>query len=563
MQARSRQVDHETYLGSPLLKGAYVKQEFTKEQLEEYLRCSEDPIHFIESYMKVVTIDQGLVPFVMYDFQRRIVQSVFDNRFTICKIPRQSGKTTTMIACILHLILFNPNYRAAILANKLKTATEIMDRLKVAYENLPKWLQQGIVEWNKTSITLENGSKLICSSTSSSAVRGSSYNFLLLDEFAFVPEQIAEEFFSSVYPTITSGTTSKTVIVSTPNGLNLFYKMWENAKNKRSEFNPIEAHWWEVPNRDEKFKEVTIRNTSERQWMSEYECEFLGSQETLIKASKIASLAFATPILENEDGLSVYENPIKGHIYTMCVDTSRAIGQDYNAFVLVDVTQMPYKVVAKYRNNTIPLPVFPDLVNTVGTKYNEAYVMVEINDTGQQVADILKDEIGYENVISITIKGKKGQKVGEGFGTGRIYSGIKMSSQVKKAGCSVIKEMVETDKLIVNDFDIIAEISTYISKGGSYEASEGYNDDLVACLVMFGWLTTQEYFKDLVNLDVRKRLFEEKLKKLEDDLVPFGFLDSGEDDLSEAARLLAQEPSREPKQSRRDRSWLDDANEVL
>jgi hypothetical protein len=555
--------DHETYLGNPLLKGAYVKQEFTKEQLEEYIKCSEDPIYFIETYIKVVTIDEGLMPFRLYDFQREIARSVFDNRFTICKIPRQSGKTATLVACILHLVLFNPNYKSAILANKLKTATEIMDRFKVAYENLPKWLQQGIVEWNKTSITLENGSKVICSSTSSSAVRGSSYNFLMLDEFAFVPEQIAEEFFTSVYPTITSGKTSKTVIVSTPNGLNLFYKMWQNAKNKKSEFVPVEAHWWQVPGRDDKFKETTIKNTSERQWLSEYECEFLGSQETLIKASKIASLVFQTPIIENEDGLSVYEHPIKGHIYAALVDSSRAIGQDYNAMVVVDATSMPYKVVAKYRNNTIPIPVFPNVIKSICSKYNESYILVEINDTGQQVADILRDELEYENVISISIKGKKGQRVGEGFGGGRTYSGIKMSSQVKKAGCSVIKEMIETDKLIVNDFDIISEISTYIAKKGSYEATEGYHDDLMACLVMFGWLTTQDYFKDLVNLDIRKRLFEEKLKKLEEDLTPFGFFDGGEDDMEEAARLLSNEDISKPKQSRRDRSWLDDANEIL
>jgi len=555
--------DHETYLGNPLLKGAYVTQQFTKEQLEEYIKCSEDPLYFIETYIKVVTIDEGLMPFAMYDFQKEIARSVFDNRFTICKIPRQSGKTATLIACILHLVLFNPSYKAAILANKLKTATDIMDRFKVAYENLPKWLQQGIVEWNKTSITLENGSKVICSSTSSSAVRGSSYNFLMLDEFAFVPEQIAEDFFTSVYPTITSGKTSKTVVVSTPNGLNLFYKMWQNAKNGKSEFVPVEAHWWQVPGRDDKFKETTIRNTSERQWFSEYECEFLGSQETLIKASKIASLSFQTPILETEDGLSIYEHPIKGHIYAALVDSSRAIGQDYNAMVVIDATAMPYKVVARYRNNTIPIPIFPNLIKSVGDKYNEAYILVEINDTGQQVADILKDELEYENVITITIKGKKGQKVGEGFGSGRLYSGIKMSSQVKKAGCSVIKEMIESDKLIVNDFDIISEISTYIAKGGSYEATEGYHDDLMACLVMFGWLTTQDYFKDLVNLDIRKRLFEEKLKKLEEDLTPFGFLDSGEDDLSEVARLLSSESTEKPKQSRRDRSWLEDANEIL
>jgi len=556
-------MNEDAYLGNPLLKGSYVQQEFTKEQLAEYIRCTEDPLHFIENYIKVVTVDEGLVSLHMYDFQKEIARSVFDNRFTICKIPRQSGKTTTLIACILHLILFNANYKAAILANKLKTATEIMDRLKIAYENLPKWLQQGIVEWNKTSVTLENGSKVICSSTSSSAVRGSSYNFLLLDEFAFVPDQIAEEFFSSVYPTISSGTTSKTVIVSTPNGLNLFYKMWKNAQDKKSEFVPIAAYWWQVPGRDEKFKESTIRNTSERQWMSEYECEFLGSQETLIKASKIVGIPFQTPLLESDDGLSVYENPIRGHIYAATVDSSRSIGQDYNAMVVLDVTSMPYKVVATYRNNTIPIPIYPNLIKKIAEKYNEAYVMIEINDTGQQVADILKDELDYENIINISNKGKKGQKVGEGFGGGRIQSGIKMSSQVKRTGCSIVKEMVEGDKLILNDFDLIAELSTYVAKGGSYEASEGYNDDMMACLVMFGWLTTQDYFKELVNLDIRKRLFEEKLKKLEEDLTPFGFLSDMDDEMDEAVRMLSSEPDSTPKQKKRDRSWLSDAEEIM
>jgi hypothetical protein len=556
-------MNEDAYLGNPLLKGSYVQQEFTKEQLAEYIRCTEDPLHFIENYIKVVTVDEGLVSLHMYDFQKDIARSVFDNRFTICKIPRQSGKTTTLIACILHLILFNANYKAAILANKLKTATEIMDRLKIAYENLPKWLQQGIVEWNKTSVTLENGSKVICSSTSSSAVRGSSYNFLLLDEFAFVPDQIAEEFFSSVYPTISSGTTSKTVIVSTPNGLNLFYKMWKNAQDKKSEFVPIAAYWWQVPGRDEKFKESTIRNTSERQWMSEYECEFLGSQETLIKASKIVGIPFQTPLLESDDGLSVYEHPIRGHIYAATVDSSRSIGQDYNAMVVLDVTSMPYRVVATYRNNTIPIPIYPNLIKKVAEKYNEAYVMIEINDTGQQVADILKDELDYENIINISNKGKKGQKVGEGFGGGRIQSGIKMSSQVKRTGCSIVKEMIEGDKLILNDFDLIAELSTYVAKGGSYEASEGYNDDMMACLVMFGWLTTQDYFKELVNLDVRKRLFEEKLKKLEEDLTPFGFLSDMDDEMDEAVRMLSSEPDSTPKQKRRDRSWLSDAEEIM
>lgn len=552
-----------TYMGNPLLKGEYVQQEFTKEQLAEYIKCSEDPVYFIGNYVKVVTIDSGLVPFTMYDWQRSIVRSVFDNRFVICKIPRQSGKTTTLVSCILHLVLFNPDYKAAILANKLKTATEIMDRVKIAYENLPKWLQQGVKEWNKTSVTLENGSKIVCSSTSSSAVRGSAYNFLLLDEFAFVPDQIAEQFFASVYPTITSGKTSKTVIVSTPNGLNLFYKMWQNAKNGKSEFKPVEANWWQVPGRDQRFKETTIRNTSERQWLSEYECEFLGSQETLIKASKIASLAFTTPIFETEEGMAVYENPIRGHIYGVTVDSSRSIGQDYNTATVIDVTSVPYKVVCKFRSNTIPVQIFPEIIKKIGDKYNEAYVLVEINDTGQQVADILKDDLEYENVMSISIKGKKGQRVGEGFGGGRMYSGVKMSAQVKKVGCLILKEMIESDKLILNDFDMVSELSTYILKSGSYEATEGYHDDLVATLVMFAWLTTQEYFKDLVNLDVRKRIFEEKIRKLEEDMVPFGFMDIGIDEMDEAAKALSSEPKLIPKPPKRERSWMDDADEVL
>lgn len=557
----TRKID-DTYLGNPLLKGGNIQIEFTKEQLAEYIRCSQDPVYFMENYMKIVTLDQGLVTIKLYDFQKDIVRTVHTNRFSICKIPRQSGKTTCLIGEIVHQVLFNPNYKVAILANKLKTATEIMDRVKIVYENLPKWMQQGVIEWNKTSITLENGSKIVCSSTSSSAVRGSSYNFLLLDEFAFVPDQIAEDFFASVYPTITAGQTTKTVIVSTPNGLNLFYKLWQNAKAGRSNFVPVEAHWWQVPNRDEKFKAETIKNTSERHWASEYECEFLGSQDTLIKTSKIASLSFAEPIMQTNEGLTVYEMPKEGRLYLTVVDTSRAIGQDYSAFTVLDVTEMPYKVVAKFRNNQIPVAVYPNVIYSVASKYNESYLLVEINDIGQQVADIIRDELEYENLLEIVVKGKKGQKVGVAFGGAKTYNGVKMSNQTKKIGCLALKEMIEGDKLILNDFDIISEISTFIAKAQSYEASSGYHDDLVSTLVMFGWLTTQPYYKELVNIDVRRRLYEEKLRKIEEDLTPFGYVDFG-DDVDDSARILAQEGSGTKRQDRRDRSWLSDADEIL
>lgn len=552
----------DTYLGNPLIKGSGIQIEFTEDQLKEYILCSQDPVYFMEKYMKIVTLDQGLTPIKLYDFQRDIVRTVHANRFTICKIPRQSGKTTVLIGEVVHQIVFNPNYKVAILANKLKTATDIMDRVKLVYENLPRWMQQGVVEWNKTSISLENGSKVVAASTSSSAVRGSSYNFLLLDEFAFVPDQIAEDFFASVYPTITAGTTTKTVIVSTPNGMNLFHKLWTNAKNGRSEFVPVEAYWWQVPGRDEKFKRETIKNTSERHWTSEFECEFLGSQDTLIKASKIASLSFTEPIAQSPDGLTVFENPKPSHLYMTLVDTSRAVGQDYHAMTVVDVTELPYKVVAKYRNNQLPAAIYPNVIMNIATKYNSSYVLVEINDIGQQVADILRDELEYDNMIEVVIKGKKGQKLGVAFGGAKTYNGIKMSSSIKKIGCMALKEMIEGDKLILNDYDIIAEFSTYISKANSYEASTGYHDDLVSTLVMFGWMTTQPYYKDLVDIDIRRRLYEEKLKKIEDDLTPFGFFSDAMDDDGESVRMLAEEGKKKGV-NRKDTSWMADAEDIL
>ena len=240
------------YLGNPNLKPAGVGIEFTKEQVQEYLKCSQDPIYFIKKYVKIVSLDEGLVPFELYPYQEDIVNTVHNNRFSIAKLPRQSGKSTTMVSYILHYILFNQSMNVAILANKQATAREILSRLKLAYEYLPLWLQQGIVEWNKGSIELENGSRIIASSTSASAVRGGSFNMIFLDEFAHVPQNIAEEFFSSVYPTITSGQSTKVLMVSTPNGLNLFYHYWRGATKKpgehgKNEYIPIEVHWSQVP----------------------------------------------------------------------------------------------------------------------------------------------------------------------------------------------------------------------------------------------------------------------------------------------------------------------------
>jgi hypothetical protein len=526
----------EIYLGNPLLKAVNVKMEYTPEQAEEYIKCANDPEYFIEKYIKVVSLDEGLSEFKMYPFQKEIVKSFHNNRFTICKIPRQSGKSTTVSSYILHYVIFNPNVRVGILANKGNTAKELLDRLKTSYENLPKWLQQGVAEWNKFSILLENGSKIISAATSSSAVRGGSYNILILDEFAYVPNNVAEEFFSSVYPTITSGKTTKLMIISTPKGMNHFFKIWQDAIQGRNGYKPIEAHWYDVPGRDAKFKRDTIANTSEQQWRVEFECDFVGSENTLLSAQKLASMAFLNPLVSLSDGFDVYEHPVPGKIYTICVDTSHGVEMDYHAFTVIDCSQMPYRIVAKFRNNAMSPQVYPAYIKKIATSYNEAYVLFELNDIGASVANMLHDELEYGNFIHITNRGKKGQSADGGFGgAGKVTNGVNMSYAIKKLGCTLLKEMIESDKLLIQDFHIISELSTFCAHKSSFEATEGYKDDLVMTLVQFAWLTTQSFFKDYTNTDVRRRLYEEKLRLIEDNVMPFGFVADGgpEEDGSE------------------------------
>jgi len=516
------------YLGNPNLKKAHTPSRFTKKQVEEVMKCLESPKYFIEEYLKIVTIDKGLVPFEMYDFQRKMVDTFHDNRFTICKLPRQSGKSTIIVSYLLHYVLFNDNVNVAILANKSSTARDLLGRLQLAYEHLPKWMQQGVLNWNKGSLELENGSRIVAASTSSSAVRGSTFNIIFLDEFAYVPNNIAEEFFSSVYPTISSGKSSKVMIVSTPHGMNMFYKMWVDATNKNNNFVPVEVHWSEVPGRDEKWKEETIKNTSEAQFQTEFECEFLGSVDTLINASKIKTMPVIEP--KRSGGLDVYEMPKKDRLYTMTVDVSRGLTSDYSAFCVIDCTSVPYKVVAKFRDNEIKPLLFPSIIEKVAKHYNKAFILVEINDLGQQVADNLQFELEYDNMMMVTQRGRSGQVLGGGFSGRGNQLGLRMTKGTKKIGTSNLKSLIEGDKLLISDFDIISELSTFISKGKSFEAEAGATDDLVMCLVIFSWLANQRYFKELTNVDVRGQMFTEQQNAIEADMAPFGFIDDGLND---------------------------------
>jgi len=524
------------YLGNPNLKQAGKKHEFTKKQVEEYIKCSKDPVYFIRTYIKVVSLDEGLVPFNLYDYQENMVNTIHNNRFVIAKLPRQSGKSTTIISYLLHYVLFNQNMSIAVLANKQTTARDILGRLKLAYEYLPLWLQQGIVEWNKGSIELENGSKIMASSTSASAIRGGSYNAIFLDEYGHVPAGVAEEFFSSVYPTITSGQSTKVMMVSTPHGLNMFYNFWKNANRKegeegKNEYIPIEVHWSQVPlypggpHRDEAWKEQQIKNTSEKQFASEFECDFVGSSNTLINTSKLKALSWTRPIEKSNDGLTVYEKPKDGHKYFMTVDTSRGLGKDFSAFILIDCTEMPYKPVVVYRNNIIAPMVFPTIIHAVAKRYNAAYCLIELNDIGSQVADILHADLEYDHIMMTTSLGRSGQVINGGFGgKGKSALGVKMTSPIKKVGCSVLKSFVEEDKLIIEDTDIIQELTTFVAKRQSFEADDGHTDDLAMCLVIFAWMTRQTYFQELLETNIRTKIYKEEIENVEEELSAFGFI---------------------------------------
>ena len=517
------------YLGNPNLKRANVAQEFTQEQILEFYACRNDPIYFAEKYVKIVSLDEGLTPFKPYHFQKKLIKNFHENRFNICKMPRQTGKSTTCVAYLLHYVVFNDSVNVGILANKAATARELLGRLQTAYENLPKWMQQGIIAWNRGSLELENGSKILAASTSASAVRGMSFNILFLDEFAFVPNHIADSFFSSVYPTITSGKSTKVIIVSTPHGMNHFYRLWHDAEKAKNEYIPTDVHWSEVPGRDEKWKKSTIANTSEAQFKVEFECEFLGSVDTLIAPSKLRALVYDEP-QKRSAGLDVYEVSQPEHDYVLTVDVARGVGGDYSAFVVIDITEFPHRVVAKYRNNEIKPMLFPNIIWEVAKSYNDGFILCEVNDVGDQVAAIINYDLEYENLLMCSMRGRAGQVVGQGFSGKKTQLGVKMSKTVKKVGSLNLKTLIEEDKLTFRDYEILSELTTFIQKHNSFEAEEGCNDDLAMCLVIYAWLVAQDYFKELTDQDVRKRLYEEQKNQIEQDMSPFGFIMDGLED---------------------------------
>ena len=519
------------YQANPNLKGAGVKIQWTQEQAIEYVKCKEDPIYFIENYIKIISLDRGLIPFKLHEYQKKFILCMHENRMVISMQPRQMGKTQTVAAYLVWYILFNDDKTVAILANKAAAAREIMSRMQLMIENLPKWLQQGVTEWNKGSIEFENNSKAFTAATSSSGIRGKSVNFLYVDEVAIVPNTVADEFFTSTYPTISSGKTTKIVLTSTPLGLNHFWKFWTEAENGINGFVPIKVEYWEHPDRDQVWAEEQKKLLGELKYNQEVLCSFLGSSSTLISADALARMAGKKPIYE-KDGIAIFETVYKGGAsekgplpegnYVMLVDTSEGVGGDSSTFSIIRIDTNPYMLVCRFKDNKVSPLVFPSIIHKWAVHYNNAMVLIEINKA-EQVPYILQNELEYENIIYVGKHKKYGQRIGSAP-----YSlGLRMDKRVKRIGCFGFKDLVEENKLLIQDIETISEISTFIENKGSYSADDGKHDDLVMPLVMFGWLINDPYFQELTNTEMRKKLFQQRLEMIEQEVLPVGYFDDG------------------------------------
>ncbi len=511
------------YNGNPNIKKAGIQQQYTKKELSEYIKCKKDPIYFIENYIKIIDLDNGVVLFKMWDFQRKLINAFIENRFVVSLLPRQMGKSITIGAFLLHCAVFNKHQFIGILANKAATSRKLLRDIQHMYEFLPFFLQPGIVTYNKGSMEFGNGSTFTAASCSSDSVRGFTFSRIALDEFAFVEN--ADEFYESTYPVITSGSSSQVIVNSTPNGMNLFYKIWEDAKMERNDYYPIQVSWDEHPRRDTKWKETTIRNIGKKRFAQEFENIFLGSSGTLISGEKLGELRWMDPIKHNAY-INVYELPIKDHLYVATIDVAEGVGGDYSTICVTDVTQQPYRQVAVYRNNQISPVVFPDAIISIVNDYNEAYTLIEINSIGSQVAHIMRHDYEYENIL-ITKRKNNESMISGGFGRNNEL-GLRMTTKSKRIGCSNIKAMIENDVYHVNDFETISEFQTFTSHNDTYKADEGKHDDLVMPLVSFGWLTSQPYFADLTDIDTRKAIMVKQNQTIMDDRLPIGFHDNND-----------------------------------
>ena len=503
------------YLGNPSVKRDGVESQFTRDEILEYKRCMDDPIYFAQKYVKIISLDDGLVPFSLYPYQEKMFSHFNDNRFSIVLACRQSGKSISSVVYLLWYACFHPEKTIAILANKGAVAREMLARITLALENLPFFLQPGCKALNKGSIEFSNNSRIIAAATSGSSIRGLSINLLFLDEFAFVENDA--QFYTSTYPVVSAGKDTKVIVCSTANGVgNVYHKLWEGATTNTNEFIPFRVDWWDVPGRDEKWKEQTVANTSELQFEQEFGNTFHGRGNTLIGANHLLAQKAIDPI-EYKENVYVYKKGKHKHDYIMTVDVAKGRGQDYSTFTIIDISTDPFEQVCVFRDNNISPMLLPDLIYKYARIYNDAYIIVESNDQGSVVCNGLYYDLEYENMfVESAVKANA--------------IGATMTRRVKRIGCSTIKDLIEQKKLNINDAQTIIEMTTFVSKGNSFMAMAPNHDDLMMNLVLFAWFTTTDIFQSITDIDMKNLLYKEQLKAIQDDMIPFGFIENAVDD---------------------------------
>jgi hypothetical protein len=520
------------YKRNPLLLGKVKNREFTQLQMLEWIKCSLNATYFTRKYIKIISLDDGLIKFDMYPYQEDMISLFQNNRYSIVGTGRQQGKTTTAAAYILWFATFHSSKQVAVLANKSDQAQEIVERIQMSYEYLPVFLKQGVTTYNKRSMTFTNHSKIFSGASTKSSIRGKSISLVYWDEAAHTDNDI--EFYESVFPTISSGKDSKVIMTSTPNGARgLFYKIW--TEYETNGYTRLKVTWDMITSRDEEWKREMIAATSYEQFLQEHCVVFRGSQKSLLNAATLEKLVHREPD-EIKNDVKIYHDVEDNHIYATIVDVSRGLGQDFSAFIVFDVTEMPYRVVATYRNNKISPVLYPSVIFSTATHYNNAMVLVEINDIGEQVASILYNEYEYEELL-MTKSDKSRQIIWYG---NDCKLGVRTTTAVKSVGCSNIKTLIENEKIELNDKTVIDEFGTFVPKGKSYEADSGANDDFAMCCVLFAWATTQQYFKDMTDINTRVELLKDKENN--EQLTPFGFIERDFDPTDGQGEDVTQNP---------------------
>lgn len=534
----TNELDKSSYLGNSNLRRSGTKHHWTQDQVKEWFRCKADPIYFIENYVHIITIDHGLQLMELYDFQKEMVHRFHKHLRNVCVLGRQSGKSTTFAAFCCWYIIFHKAKTAAILAHKASTAQEILSRVQLAYEHIPKWMQQGIKEWNKRSFKLENESEVLAAATDSGSLRGFTVNLLFMDEVAHIPTNLYEDFFRSVYPTISSGKTSRVIMVSTPSGLNHFYDIVEKARRQRSQYVLSEYDWTAVPGRDQEWKENMIAETSEKDFRQEHEVKFLGSSFTLLDGPTLTrlseQLADVKPVeLKYSDRFKVYEKPDKERTYFLIADPGEGVERDYSAINVIDITEYPFQQVATFRCNKTSELLFAPIIESIARYYNEALVMVESNKGGV-VLHSLNFEFEYENLIHYTPQSARGSRRKDSAGISK-KMGIECTKLVKRIGCSRLKEMIEGRHFNIQCKDTLEEFFHFIENKNSYEAEQGHHDDLVMGLVLFAFYANTNEFTEYQRRSFSKEYMQRHIDNIQDELLPPSLVvDSGLDAAEES-----------------------------